>query len=325
MLMLLFIHQLIGQDPLFPNSVTSNDIDFILETDPDTYVNSLFLGLENKEMPGEPNGGSLFDINTYVFETIFTDGETLEVWCHSSFGSEASAQEYVDKLGPRLGKLPSFQRNMINHVVIHNGDGGAFAEIEGQFFILYSENMDERISTNDLEETVFHESVHASYQFVYEDHPEWTNAQATDQSFVTLYGQENPQVEDMAESALFAYIYLAYPGRLNSQVENWLEENNPNRLEFFGAFYSQITNVAEIESDAVLNVSPNPTNSHFSLGNFDKALDEKVSIFNTHGELIKTFNCATKQSLEIDLSNVVNGLYIISVAGYKNAKVLKFN
>jgi hypothetical protein len=320
-----FVFDMLGQDPLFPNSVTSNDIDFILDTDPDTYVNFSFLGRSNKEMPGDPNGGGLFDINTFIFETTFTDGEKLEVWCHSSFGNETAAQEYVEKLGPRLGKLPAFQRNMLNHIVIHNGDGGAFAEIEGQFFILYSENMDERISTNDLEETVFHESVHASYQFVYEDNPDWINAQAADPTFVTIYAQENPQLEDMAESALFAYVHLTYPGRLNDQIEDWLKENIPNRLVFFGAFYSELTNLTEVENLAILNVSPNPTNSHFTLGNFNGALDEVGGVYNVHGELIKSFNCRNKESVEIDLSNVENGLYIISLAGFKNAKILKFN
>ena len=313
-----------GQDPLFPNSVTSNDIDFILETDPDDYVNFSFIGLADKETPGEPNGGSLLDTNTYIFETTFTDGESIEIWCHSSFGSEIAAQEYVEKLNPRLGKLPAFQRNLINHVVIHNGDGGAFAEIEGQFFILYSENMDERISTNDLEETVFHESVHASYQFMYENHPDWTTAQAADPTYVTEYAQDYPQVEDIAESALFAYTYLTYPGRLNDTIETWLDENIPNRLEFFGAFYSDVTNFIPIDNQAILNISPNPTKGQFTIRDIEKAIDRKGSIHNVQGKLVKSFNSAYEESIEIDISNIENGLYIISMTGYKYVKVLKF-
>ena len=322
---LAFMIELIGQEPLFPNSVTSNDIDFILDTDPDSFDDFAFLGLENKETPGDPNGGGLFDINTFVFQVSFTDGEILEVWCHSSFGSQAAAQEYVEKLGPRLGKLPAFQRNMINHVVIHKGNGGAFAEIEGQFFILYSDNMDQRISTNDLEETVFHESVHASFQFMYENSPEWTNAQTADASFVTEYGEEFPQVEDMAESALFAYAYLKYPGRLSTTIEDWLEENNPNRLEFFGAFYDQVSSLVEVKNSASLIVSPNPSNSHFTMRSLNGTLNGKASLFNIQGKLIKTFDCSDKHTLELDLSDIENGLYIFSIEGHENAKLLKHN
>jgi len=191
LIVLLLSFDLGAQMPLFPNSVVSNEIDFISEADPDSFTDLTFVGREDKEMPGAPDGSDLFDVNSFVFEAAFSDDETLEIWCHSSFSTEAAAREYADKLTPRLGKLPAFQRNMMDHVVIHNGDGGAFAEIEGQFFI-------------HLEETVFHESVHASYQFMYEDSPEWTGAQSADSAFVTEYAQENPRLEDIAESALFA-------------------------------------------------------------------------------------------------------------------------
>lgn len=313
-----------AQAPLFPNSVTSNDIDFITEADPDTYDSFVFLGLADKEMPGDPSGGGLFDTDTYVFEILFSDGETLEVWCHSAFGSEAAAQEYTEKLGPRLGKLPPFQRNMLNHVVIHKGDGGAFAEIEGQFFILYSDNMDARISTNDLEETVFHESVHASYQFMYQDSPDWLNAQAADPTFVTEYAQDNPAVEDIAESALFAYTYLTYPDRLSSEIETWLEENIPNRLEFFRAFYLQTTDTERIENQAYLKVSPNPTNDRFRVQSNEVNLSGTIRILNIRGESVHSVFCSDRESVEIDLTKFENGLYLISFPGYQNAKILKF-
>lgn len=116
-----------AQDPLFPNSVVSNDIDFILDTDPDDFLNLEFLGLEDKEMP-DSQSDILFDENTFIFEASFANGESVEIWCHSSFGSQSAAQEYADKLCPRLGKLPLLHRDMLHHVVIHNGDATAFAE-----------------------------------------------------------------------------------------------------------------------------------------------------------------------------------------------------
>ena len=316
---------LFSQDPLFPNSVVSNDIDFILETDLDSYTGLRFKGLENKEMPGDPNGGDLFDVNTYVFDAEFSDGEVIEIWCHSSFENEIAAQEYVTKLGPRLGKLPDFQRNMIDHVVIHKGDRTAFAEIEGQFFILYSQNMDKRISTNDLEETVFHESVHASYQFMYQDHPDWTSAQSADPTFVTEYAQDNPRLEDIAESALFSYAYLVHPGRLESDVESWLEQNIPNRIEFFRAFYSEMTNVDDLVEVKKLIISPSSDNSKFIIQGLDGAQGKVITVLDMHGKIIQSLKYNHQERIQLDLSHYNNGLYIVSIPGYEASKILKFN
>ena len=322
-LLSMYTYTINAQTPLFPNSVVSNDIDYIFESDPDSFVGNIFLGREDRETPGAPDGSSLFDVDTYIFEANFTDGETIEIWCHSSFESQDAAQEFADKLGPRLGKLPIFQRNMLNHVVIHNGDGGAFAEIEGQFFILYSENMDARISTNDLEETVFHESVHSSYQFMYQNHPDWLAAQAADLSFVTTFGENNPTLEDIAESALFAYTYLTYPGRLDESIETWLEENNANRLEFFGKFYGQTTNVSEVDLLQDLRISPNPSRGKFTLHS-DGVLNGVVNIISLDGTILNSLRVDKESEYTIDLSSYENGLYLISIPGYKDAKVLKY-
>ncbi len=315
----------IGQDPLFPNSVVSNDIDYILESDPDSFVGLRFIGRQDRETPGDPSGGSLFDTNTFIFEALFSDGETMEIWCHSSFITEEAAREFAEKLGPRMGKLPAFQRNMVNHVVIHNGDRTAFAEIEGQFFVLYSENMNRRISTNDLEETVFHESVHASYQFMYETDPIWTSAQAADPTFVTVFGQENPQLEDLAESALFAFTYLTYPGRLPSDIESWLEENIPNRLEFFGKFYSSTTSTLDLAQKSNLFISPNPSNDLFVIQSENTLLQGEARVTDMHGRVVKVVNCDNAESITIDLSNFDNGLYIVSINGFRNSRLLKYN
>ncbi len=315
---------LIAQSPLFPNSVVSNDIDFILETDTDDFESITFLGLEDKEMPGDPNGGGLFDTNSYVFEASFgSNHPSIEIWCHSAFQNQDAAKGYADKLGPRLGKLPAFQRNMINHVVIHNGDGGAFAEIEGQFFILYSENMDKRISTNDLEETVFHESVHASYQFMYNEDPDWLAAQAADPTYVTEYAQDYPNLEDLAETALFAYVYHTYPGRLESDIELWLEQNIPNRLEFFKGFYVSVTNIKDAHAMKDVHINPNPTHSLFTVSS-ETPITHPIQLYNLSGQRLKTYNSEKSKKLNIDLSHFESGLYILKIAGYKEVPILKF-
>ncbi|MEO0473625.1 MAG: hypothetical protein AAF206_28700 [Bacteroidota bacterium] len=194
-----------------------------------------FIGQADKEMPDKRNN-DLFDVNTYVFEASFTDGKVVEIWAHSSFGSEMAAKEYAEKLGPRLGKLPEVMRNPLSHVVLHKGDEGAFAEAAANFFVLYSDNMDERIDNNDLEETVFHESVHASLDAMHLENDAWLAAQNDDNAFITEYAQDIPIKEDLAESALFVYTMKTYPGRLSNEIESWVRENIPNRY----AYISQI-------------------------------------------------------------------------------------
>jgi len=225
-----------SSDPLFVNSIVSTDIDFITATDNDMLENVSFVGLEDKEMPSSLTE-ELFDQDTYVFNTTYTDGTSVEIWAHSSFGSEAAAQEYVNKLAPRLGKLPNVMRAPLDHVVLHNGDAGAYAESLGHFFMIYSENMDVRISNNDLEETVFHESVHASLD---EDHLlsiDWLQAQVVDQNFITEYAQNFPDKEDMAESALFVYTMMTHPGRLSSDIEEWVTTHIPFKKAYIEGIY----------------------------------------------------------------------------------------
>jgi hypothetical protein len=185
--------------------------------------------------------------------------------------------------------------------------------------------MDRRISTNDLEETVFHESVHASYQFMYETDPIWTSAQAADPTFVTVFGQENPQLEDLAESALFAFTYLTYPGRLPSDIESWLEENIPNRLEFFGKFYSSTTSTLDLAQKSNLFISPNPSNDLFVIQSENTLLQGEARVTDMHGRVVKVVNCDNAESITIDLSNFDNGLYIVSINGFRNSRLLKYN
>lgn len=327
---MLFIHCLLALsilsnkaqagDPLFPNSVVSNDIDFILGTDPDAFISIEFIGREDMEMPG--NGDDLFDEDTFVFEATFSNGKVIGIWCHSSFETEEAAQEYADKLCPRLGKLPFVQRDMLDHVCINTGNHTAFAETQGHFFVLYSLNMDARISTHDLEETVFHESVHASLQDIYEEDPAWTSAQAADPSFVTDYAEDNPHLEDMPETALFAYTLITYPGRLDQDIEDWLNENIPNRIAFFRTIYPSITGVNSENNELNISLYPNPTSDIVTISIFEEAIDMQIDIFNASGQLVKSSMALTGEN-EIDLSDLPKGVYLIKVPSYKMSKVIK--
>ena len=221
-------------EPIFPNSVVSNDLDFITVSDPSAYVCLRFLDRIRAEMPDKRHDG-LFVDHVYAFHAGYTDGTQVEVWVHPDVGTQTEAAELSGYVAEAVGKLPTFMREKLNHVGIHAGDETAFAESEGRFFMLYSENIAKRLQTHDLEETVFHESVHATIEHPHNNTDAWRNAQKADNAYITEYASH--RTEDMAESALFARTVLVYPGRLPQDIERKVRETIPNRLKFFAQFF----------------------------------------------------------------------------------------
>ena len=222
--------------PLFRNSVVSTDIDFITSDDISEFIELKYTGRSEREMP-DKRSDILFDKEAFVFEAVFSDAE-IGIWLHSDFVDLQIAEGYARKLAGPLGKLPQTMRKGLKHVVVHNGDQTAFAEHLGNFFVVYSKNMDTRISNNDLEETVFHESVHATMDYrCKEAESGWNQARVKDNSFITNYAADKPEKEDLAESALFAYTMIKYPGRLDPNIESWIRTNIPNRLSFFKTIF----------------------------------------------------------------------------------------
>ena len=217
--------------PLYLNSVASNNLDFILTTDPNTFQSLSYITFQQKEMPG--SGGSLL-ANAYVFRSTYSDAGPVEIWAHKSFGSVANAQPYAQLLSDAVGRLPEFAREELHHIVLHTGDGNFFAEEKAAdgFFVGYAQRINTRVNNHDLEESVFHESMHVALQTDHATSPGWIQAQQNDPGFITEYAEDNPATEDQPESALFAYAMVNHPGRLPAQVETAVWNLIPNRIEY---------------------------------------------------------------------------------------------
>lgn len=224
--------------PLFKNSVVATDIDFITTADPSAFKSIRFVGRETKEMP-DKRSEELMAEGTFVFEASFKDGDTVPIWLHPDFGSQSSAKKYADILSGPLGRLPAFMRRKLTRVVVHRGDESAFGESEGHFFVLYSENMETRVRNHDLEETVFHESVHAALDAKHLSTDAWKAAQKADGVFLTEYGERNPGKEDLAETALFVRTMQKHPGRLPANVEAWITKHLPSRVAYIKGIFAQ--------------------------------------------------------------------------------------
>ena len=213
--------------PPYRNSVVSNNFAFITPDDPNAFVCISQIGQGTREMPDKRHD-ALFADNVSIYRVAFSDGVHTEIWAHPDLGETAGA--YIEKVARAMGHLPTILREPLSHVVLLEGDETAFAEDRGRFFTIYSRNIDDRISTNDLEETLFHESVHASLDIPFAASDLWRDAQRADADAITVYAAQNPTREDLAESALFAYAYLATPGRLPLRVTTQIEQRMPHRL-----------------------------------------------------------------------------------------------
>lgn len=218
-------------DPVFPNSVVSNDIDFIQPSDPSVFQCLAFTGQSRQEMPSKLRDGLFLD-DVYVFATQYSDGTSVPIWVDPQIGDQASAENYAKTVAQRVGQLPTLMRAPLDHIVINAGDAAATAEEDGGFFILYADNIDTRVSNHDLSETVFHEATHVSLQNEWLATNDWQNAVKADAGFITDYAATRPG-EDFAESALFAYTYLKTPDRLPADVRTAIAETIPNRVNVF--------------------------------------------------------------------------------------------
>lgn len=195
-------------DPPFGDTA-GTVFDIITVTDPTAFVCLEPLGqaprqIWDKRVDGEPV------VDAHLFLARYSDGAEVEIAVNPEFDA-AAARALADRFAPPIGQLPTSLRAGIGRFSIHGGDE-SFHAGTGQI-VVYTEMADQRASYNHLEESLFHEAVHASWD---EDHrlaPGWQAAQAADGGFLTGYGAESPEREDLAETALFAFAMLHHPDR----------------------------------------------------------------------------------------------------------------
>ncbi len=228
--------------PLFKNSVVSNDLEFIRSDDPSSFKSFKKIGRDRKEMP-DRRSDQLIDEQAHIFEILFNDQIKTEIWAHQSFTDQKELEQLITLISQALGKLPKFMRQTLSHVVLHQGDELAFGEEIGRFFVLYSDNIRKRVKTHDLEETVFHEAVHATLEKEHAKNPLWLTAQKKDGEFITEYAARLPLKEDLPESALFAYTILKHPGRLPAETEKAIRQLIPHRLAYFQTLFTPPLNL----------------------------------------------------------------------------------
>jgi hypothetical protein len=219
----------LAAEPLYPNSVASNDLDFILPNDPGACWSIADAGGGRTEMYDPRRDTSHVD-GAIHFDVTFPD-QLLRINVHPDVGNPG---QRATEVAASVSRLPTQMRIALRYVNILDGDGSAWEEGAGRFFTLYDRLIDRRLAEHDLDETVFHETAHVALDQLFSDDPDWRANQVADSGFITAYAAENPDKEDVAESALFAWTILHHPGRLSEEVEAAVRGIMPNRLAYIG-------------------------------------------------------------------------------------------
>jgi hypothetical protein len=195
-----------------PFSWTKDTVfDIIRSSDPSTFSCLEDVGRGNrriwdKRVNGEPT------VNAFLFVARYSDGANIEIAINPEFGTLEKARAEALRFAYPLGQLPTLLRGGIRRFSVHMGHKGFHAG-RGQI-IVYSGGADERARYNHLEESLFHEAVHASLDADHRLSDGWRRAQAADGQFLTSYAARRPDREDLAETALFAFAILHHPDRL---------------------------------------------------------------------------------------------------------------
>jgi len=178
----------------------------------------------------DPRRDTLFVEGALHFDVSFPE-QQMRINVHPNV---SDPQQRARETAAAVSRLPAQMRSTLRHVNILDGDGAAWEEGLGGFFTLYDGLIERRLAEHDLDETVFHESAHVALDPLLTRDPDWQSNQVADGGFITQYASDNPDKEDIAESALFAWTMLYHPGRLPADVEAAVRDIMPNRLEYLG-------------------------------------------------------------------------------------------
>jgi hypothetical protein len=185
-----------------------------------------------------------FDLNVFLFQAYFTDAPPFDIIVNPEFETRHAAEAEARRYTRGLGQLPLEFRFGIRQFAIHDGTP-TFSAGAGKIFV-YSAMTTQRIGENHLEESLLHESIHASLDRTFARADVWKEAQQSDGRFLTRYAKSRPEGEDLAETALFAYGLIRHPGRIPPVDSRDILSAVPARIAVIKDILSQTPDVGPI-------------------------------------------------------------------------------
>ena len=169
-------------------------------------------------------------VNAFLFDVIYDDGLTIKVEVNTEIESAASAQEFATKYATSLGRLPTSLRRGVKTIWILKGDYGWGAS-NGNI-IAHTGGGDDYEAKGFLEEAFVHETGHTSLDPTYANAIDWVDAQEKDKNFISIYAQQYPKREDVAETFLMYLAAVHRPDRISPGVREKILTAIPNRIRY---------------------------------------------------------------------------------------------
>lgn len=215
-------------DPPFSGTLFISP-DMMSDADPTSFRGATYLGQGDRVM-FDRRTASFETFNAHLFDARYGTETSVEIQVNPEF-SNAEAQRFADLYGEAIGRLPAFYFRDLETVWIHDGDelaGGGNNNI-----LIHTVQGTRYIEDGILEELMLHEGAHTSLDSRHARDPDWVAAQRADGSFLSAYGRDNPEREDVAESIGPWLAVRFFRDRIPSTLAEEIERTIPNRLRYF--------------------------------------------------------------------------------------------
>jgi hypothetical protein len=222
-----------GANPPYSGTVFIRT-DIITTADWSAYQSMTYEGLSTR---------TVFDrrVNNWVrqpmhlFDAVFADGLDAEVQVNPEFGDATAALATAEQYVRAVGRLPTALRVDVDSITFHAGVqpfGGGNRNI-----LIHT---GQAVSYGGyLEEALFHEATHTSFDADHAASAGWLAAQAADPTFISTYARDNPTREDVAESLLPWYA-LRHTNVLFPFQAQTITNTMPNRIAYFDGLDFQL-------------------------------------------------------------------------------------
>ena len=223
--------QALANPPLYPGTVWVTP-DVLTPASASDFLSVTYKGLSNNRT-FDRRVNSWVNIESHVFEARFECGrQGVRVVVNSEFSREESEVQ-AKKFARVLGQLPFGSRKAILEIWVHSGYEPAGG---GNSSILIHTDFADRHEPF-LEEIFIHEAAHTSLDWDWAgvvNREKWQAAANADTGYISQYGADYPDREDVAES--YGAFVLHEMARTNPTLRAEAERIGlaiPNRLEYF--------------------------------------------------------------------------------------------
>lgn len=220
-----------AEDPPFWGTVWI-DPDIIRPSDYTAYQTLTYAGI-GQRFVFDRRDNAFSTKSMHLFDATYADDLPIEVQVNAADFTQTTAEAYALSYARMVGQLPTSMRVDVEELWIHAG--GALPFGGGNDSILIHVDV-EPTTPPFLEEILFHEATHTSYDATHNTASRWRTAQAADPNFISLYARDNPNREDVAETLIMWYALRYRSDRLDAATIAATNAAIPNRLAYFDTF-----------------------------------------------------------------------------------------